>query len=138
MGTQYFCDNKRRAEAVDDHLSINGIEYLEVLDQEAIPLSSPRQQTLLVRCFKEVPASLDADNVVITDAVDLDVLFDATFNGGNGIQIVNPGTAVACAADGNAADGCELAGNNLTIGAALPITVTQGTSMVITYRVTIP
>jgi len=81
---------------------------------------------------------LDADNVVITDAIDNDVAFDATFNGNTGIQIVNPGTPVPCTADGNAADGCELAGNNLTVGGALAITVTQGTSMVITYRVTIP
>jgi hypothetical protein len=58
--TQYFCDSKRRAEAADDHPTINGIDYLEVLDQEAIPLNSPRQHTLLVRCFKPLPSGTDA------------------------------------------------------------------------------
>jgi hypothetical protein len=69
MGMQYFCKNKRRAEAVDDDPAINGIQYLEVLDQDAIPLNSPRQQTLLVRLFKPAPASLDKDNVQISGGV---------------------------------------------------------------------
>ena len=65
MSMIYYCHNKRRGEEVDDHATINGIRYLEVLDQEAIPLSSPRQQTLLVRCYKALPASLNKDNVQI-------------------------------------------------------------------------
>ncbi len=69
MSTIYYCQNKRRGEEVDDHATINGIKYLEVLDQDAIPLSSPRQQTLLVRCYKDLPATLDEDNVRITGGV---------------------------------------------------------------------
>ncbi len=69
MGTHYVCSDKRRAEAVDDHPTINGIAYLEVLDQDAIPLGSPRQETLMVRCFKTVPAALDRNNVIIMGGV---------------------------------------------------------------------
>jgi hypothetical protein len=69
MSTIYYCQNKRRGEEVDDHATINGIQYLEVLDQDALPLSSPRQQTLLVRCYKDLPAAMDKDNVQITGGV---------------------------------------------------------------------
>jgi hypothetical protein len=69
MSTIYYCQNRRRGEFVDDHATINGIQYLEVLDQDAIPLNSPQQQTLLVRCYKDLPASLDKDNVRITGGV---------------------------------------------------------------------
>lgn len=34
---------------------LNGIDYLEVLDHDA-PAGSPRQQTLLIHCFKTAPA----------------------------------------------------------------------------------
>ena len=55
MQNVYYCDNKRRASAVRDHSTYNGIDYLEVLDNDA-PDGSPRQQTLLVRTLKELPA----------------------------------------------------------------------------------
>lgn len=67
MAVQYFCQNKARRVAVEEHAVINGIAFLEVLDQEA-PVDSPRQQTLLVRCFKPVPA-LTAANVRIEGGV---------------------------------------------------------------------
>ncbi|MEI2579934.1 putative baseplate assembly protein [Scytonema sp. PRP1] len=57
----YFCCNQRRREIVAVS-SYNGIDYLEVLDQNTI--GSPRQQTLLVRCFKPV-SGLTIDNVQI-------------------------------------------------------------------------
>ncbi|ABF39855.1 conserved hypothetical protein [Candidatus Koribacter versatilis Ellin345] len=44
----------------------NGIDYLEVLDHDAIPLNSPRQRTLLVHCLRPIPASITRDNVLIT------------------------------------------------------------------------
>jgi hypothetical protein len=69
MSTIYYCQNRRRGEIVDDHPTINGIRYLEVLDQDAVPLGSPRQQTLLVRCYKELPAALNRDNVDIAGGV---------------------------------------------------------------------
>ena len=50
----YICCNRKRAEAVRLHPVLNGIEYLEVLDEDAPP-GSPRQRTLLVRCYKPIP-----------------------------------------------------------------------------------
>ena len=81
----------------------------------------------------------DADAVSVADALDADIAFDATFNGGSGLDILNGVTPIACIADGNAADGCTLVGQDLTVGnVSLPITVAAGTSLVVTYRVTIP
>jgi Baseplate J-like protein len=59
------CDQKRKA-AVLGNPTINGIDYLEVLDHEAIPLNSPRQRTLLVHCLNKAPANLTALNILIT------------------------------------------------------------------------
>jgi hypothetical protein len=58
----YFCCDQRRRNAVDAS-ALNGIDFLEVLDSEAPP-GSPRQQTLLVRCFKPV-SGLAVDNMRI-------------------------------------------------------------------------
>lgn len=63
MATQYYCENKVRQKLVAAHATINGIDYLEVLDNDA-PLGSPRQRTILVYCFKSV-VGLDGDNVKI-------------------------------------------------------------------------
>jgi len=83
--------------------------------------------------------AVDADNVSIADAIDGDVVFDATFNGGSGLDIVNGVAPIACIADGNAGDGCTLIGQDLTVGnVSLPITILPTESLVITYRVTIP
>lgn len=54
MSELYFCKNKRRRDAVDVHQTLNGIDYLEVLDRKA-PKNTPRQVNLLVRCLKAVP-----------------------------------------------------------------------------------
>ncbi len=59
----YTCCHGKRAEAVRLHPVLNGIEFLEVLDEDAPP-NSPRQRTLLVRGYKPVTA-LDVDNVRI-------------------------------------------------------------------------
>ena len=73
MTLRYFCCDEQRREALDNHLSLNGIDYLEVVDQNA-PLESLRQQILLVSCFKsiidvdqtgETVSLLTADNVHI-------------------------------------------------------------------------
>ncbi len=58
------CDDRRRA-AVLGNPTLNGIDYLEVLDDEA-PAGSPRQQTLLVHCLKPAPTNLTPANVLIT------------------------------------------------------------------------
>ena len=44
----------------------NGIDYLEVLDHDAVPLGLPRQRILLVHCLRAVPASITRNNVLIT------------------------------------------------------------------------
>jgi hypothetical protein len=61
--TRYVCrDDERRAE-VEAHATLNGIDWLEVLDNDA-PAGSPRQRTLLVHCLKPLPP-LDERNVVV-------------------------------------------------------------------------
>jgi len=87
--------------------------------------------------------SENADNVVITDSIDADVVFIADAYAGQDLEVVNDGTTVTpCNADATDADndGCALDGADLTIGdpTDLPITVAPGTSLTITYRVSIP
>ena len=60
----YHCCDELRRNAVDQHPTLNGIDYLEVLDRDAPP-GSPRQQTLFVRLLKPVPAGFAADRVSI-------------------------------------------------------------------------
>lgn len=67
MGVQYICKNLKRREAVRAHPGLNGIDYLEVLDQDA-PQGSPRQQTLLIWCLQPAPA-LTPNNVRIEGGV---------------------------------------------------------------------
>ncbi|HEY6250652.1 MAG TPA: putative baseplate assembly protein [Candidatus Angelobacter sp.] len=62
----YNCCNQERKAAILGNPTLNGIDYLEVLDQAAIPLNSPRQQTLLVHCLKPVPTNLVPGNILIT------------------------------------------------------------------------
>lgn len=68
MGLQYVCQNERRRQAVRDHPGLNGIDYLELLDNAAPP-GSPPQHTLLVRFLKALPAGFGADNVHIDGGV---------------------------------------------------------------------
>jgi len=68
MGIQYRCLNEKRCQAVRKHPSLNGIDYLEVLDRDA-PDKKTRQRTLLVRCLKPVPSELAAINVQISGGV---------------------------------------------------------------------
>jgi hypothetical protein len=64
MGTQYLCGTEQRRQAIQaDGVTLNGVDYLEVLDTEA-PDDSPRQRTLLVRCFRSV-LDLGSDNIEI-------------------------------------------------------------------------
>src|SRR6185436_822584 len=67
----YHCCDERRRLAVRQHAVLNGIDYVEVLDAEAIPLASPRQRTLLVRFVKAAPA-LTAENFEITGGERID------------------------------------------------------------------
>ncbi len=60
------CENSHRRQAVKQHATLNGIDFVEVLDLEAPP-GSPRQRTLIVHLFKPVtvPGTLTLDNVTI-------------------------------------------------------------------------
>lgn len=62
----YRCCNENRKAAALSNPTLNGIDYLEVLDHEAIPLHSRRQQTLLVHCLNAAPANLTSANILIT------------------------------------------------------------------------
>ena len=55
MASQYFCKNPLRRQLVLKQGTLNGIDFVEVLDDEAIPLGSPRQQTLLLHFLKPNP-----------------------------------------------------------------------------------
>lgn len=61
----FSCCNERRKAAVRENPSLNGIDFLEVLDQDAIALGSPQQRTLVIRCLKPAPAGLVPQNVLI-------------------------------------------------------------------------
>lgn len=74
-GTRYFCGDeerrnelrRRRAERAADPQAgtgLDGIDYLEVVDQES-PLAGFRQKILLLRCFGEAPADLSPRQVAI-------------------------------------------------------------------------
>ena len=60
----YHCCDELRRNAVADDPTLNGIDFLEVVDAAA-PAGSPRQRTLLVRLLKNVPAGLDQGHVRI-------------------------------------------------------------------------
>jgi uncharacterized phage protein gp47/JayE len=60
----YHCCDALRREAVRAHPTLNGIDYLEVLDNDA-PAGSFRQRTLLVRLLKAVPAGFAPTQVRI-------------------------------------------------------------------------
>lgn len=73
----YHCCDERRRQGVRKHPVLNGIDYVEVLDAQAVPLASPRQRTLLVRFVKAAPA-LTTENFEITGGEridDVDILW---------------------------------------------------------------
>jgi len=72
---QYLCENPKRRQSVLSNPALNGIDFLDVLDQQAVALWAnpqvppsqqipPRQQTLLVR-FLRPPPALALQNVRI-------------------------------------------------------------------------
>ena len=62
---RYTCCEANRRAAVDAHPTLNGIDWLEILDLDAPP-GSPRQQTLMVRLLKPVPLGIGEANVAIS------------------------------------------------------------------------
>lgn len=65
MSLTYACCNENRKAAVLGNPTLNGIDYLEVLDHDAIPLGIPRQQTLVVHCLNALAGNLAVGNVLI-------------------------------------------------------------------------
>ena len=59
----YRCCDLQRRNLVAAHPTLNGIDYLEVIDRELPELDPLRQRTLLVHCLKPVPATFTAANV---------------------------------------------------------------------------
>jgi hypothetical protein len=66
MSLTYACCNENRKAAVLGNPTLNGIDYLEVLDHDAIPLGIPRQQTLVVHCLNALAGNIAAANVLIS------------------------------------------------------------------------
>ncbi|MBJ6762760.1 putative baseplate assembly protein [Myxococcaceae bacterium JPH2] len=72
MGERYVCKSERRRQLVAaPNSGFNGIDYLEVLDAEAVVLGVPRQKTLWVHFFKPLPDTLTPENVAIEGGVRL-------------------------------------------------------------------
>lgn len=64
MAIQYRCLDLRRRVAVSEDLTLNGIDYLEVIDDQSMA-DNQRQRTLVVHCFKDVAGTLTKENVRI-------------------------------------------------------------------------
>lgn len=68
MDSAYHCKNKGRRQAVRGHDTLNGIDYLEVLDDAALPLKD-RQRFLRVHLLKPLSSRLSKENVSIEGGV---------------------------------------------------------------------
>jgi len=102
----YSCCNENRRAAILGNPTLNGIDYLELVDSDALP-ASPAQQTLLVYCLKPVPADLTPANILI--------------QGGESITGISAAwilSASAATAPANTATSVELAYFNGLINAA--------------------
>jgi hypothetical protein len=72
VGVQYVCDDQeRRLESVRARADLNGIDFLEVLGDEA-PTGIPPQRTILVRCLQPLDDGLSKANVRIEGGVRMD------------------------------------------------------------------
>jgi Baseplate J-like protein len=60
----YFCCDKNRRDAVANHPTLNGIDFVEILDLEAID-DSHRQRFIYVNLLKDLTTNFSADNVQI-------------------------------------------------------------------------
>lgn len=77
VGTQFRCESDKRRDAVIASTTVNGIDYLEVVDNWAKSSpDSPRQRTLLVHLFKKPSVALGTANVRITGGVRVSVGVD--------------------------------------------------------------
>src|SRR5262249_50318484 len=69
-GMIYLCCNEKRKSAVLlNSATLNAIDHLEVLDREAIPIPSPRQQTLFLHCLRALPVITPTNNTITANNV---------------------------------------------------------------------
>src|SRR5207302_4961177 len=59
----YACCDRMRRDLTAASATLNGIDYLEVIDVELPDLDPLRQRTLLVQCLKALPAGFSEDNL---------------------------------------------------------------------------
>jgi len=101
----YNCCNEKRKAAVlalaaQGNTSINGIDYLEVLDREEVKLGlgGPRQLTLLIHCLNPVTqTSWSAANIVISGGesiTQIDIDWVARADGPWPFNVANPPAAI--------------------------------------------
>lgn len=62
----FSCCNENRRSAIQGNPSLNGIDYLEVVDGPTTPVGTARQRTLLITCVNTAPVGLKPGNVLIT------------------------------------------------------------------------
>jgi len=61
----FHCCDELRRDQVAAHATLNGIDYLEIIDHELPLLDPTRQRTLLVYCLKPLPSGFSRGNVVL-------------------------------------------------------------------------
>jgi hypothetical protein len=62
----YSCCGDQRKSTVIGRPAFNGIDYVEVLDSEAVPLGLVRQQTLVLYCLNPLPAAPPLTSIMIS------------------------------------------------------------------------
>jgi len=72
VAVQYVCeDQERRLESVRGRPDLNGIDFLEILDEKA-PAGVPPQRSLLIRCLQPLPDEFSKANVRLEGGVRMD------------------------------------------------------------------
>ncbi|MEQ9562651.1 MAG: hypothetical protein RLN69_09035 [Woeseiaceae bacterium] len=86
----------------------------------------------------ENSGAVAADNVVITDTLSTDFTVNDDEYGANGeLQLDNGGAVSTCSQEDSDTDNCEIVAGALSIGGDTPISVAAGSTLTITFRVTI-
>jgi hypothetical protein len=86
----YFCCDERRRDAIRGS-ALNGIDYLEVVDHDALPNEVDRQRFLRVHFVNDIsPDSLAANNVIISggERIRPIVILDATIGTGDDADVL--------------------------------------------------
>lgn len=82
--------------------------------------------------------AVSADTIVVTDTLSPDVTVnDNEFGGSDEFEINNDGAISTCSQEDADNDNCEVVAGALAIGGDTPVSVAAGTTLTITFRVTI-